>query len=81
MLIEYYATDEEDKALERAIEHLHIDNAFNPEEGYYVIDTRDERVLTVMSLLNVEMYVTDTDKNWHQYAYGADDLDKLEDSN
>ena len=73
MIIEYYATELEDRAIDRAIAHLHIDNAFNPEEGYYVIDTRDERVLTLMSLLNVEMYVTDTDKNWHQYAFGKTD--------
>lgn len=72
MLIEYYATEHEDRQIDRALEHLHIDNAFNPEEGYYVIDTRDERVLTVMSLMGVEMYVTDTDKNWHQHAFGAE---------
>lgn len=71
MLIEYYATELEDRAIERAIQYLHIDNAFNPEEGYYVIDTKDPRVLTVLSLMGVEMYVTDTLKGWHEHAFNT----------
>ena len=56
MLIEYYATPQEDQTLEAALEHFDIDEWFNPEEGYYVLETHDPRVLTVMYLLNIELY-------------------------
>ena len=70
MLIEYYATKSEDVAIDRAIEHLVIDNAFNPEDCYYVLETKDDRVLTIMG---IELYVTDNDKDWFQHAFGAKD--------
>lgn len=73
MLIEYYATKSEDAAIDRAIEHLVIDNAFNPEDCYYVLETKDDRVLTIMSLMGIELYVTDNDKDWFQHAFGAKD--------
>lgn len=70
MLIEYYATDIEDKKLEKSLEHFDIKEWFNPEEGYYVIETDDERIATVFALLNIEWYeVVDTNKSWHEYAF------------
>ena len=71
MLIEYYATEYEDRQIERALEHFDIVNWFNPEEGYYVIESYDPRIATVFALLNIEWYeVVDTDKSWHEYAFG-----------
>ncbi len=75
MLIEYYATWEEDDVLEERIKHFHIQNAFNPEEGYFVLETDDERVLTVMRLMGIEMYVTDTQKSWLKHQFGTDDIE------
>lgn len=69
MLIEYYATEQEDDVLEQRLKNFHIDCAFNPEEGYYVMETRDLRVLTLMSLMGIEMYVTDTEQGWLKHAY------------
>lgn len=60
MLIEYYATDQEDQHIERVLENFTILNWFNPEDGYYVLETEDERVLTLLSLLNIELYVSGT---------------------
>ena len=70
MLIEYYATEAEDDVLEARLKNFHISNAFNPEDGYFVLETDDPRVLTLMSLMGIEMYVTDTEQGWlkHQYT-------------
>jgi hypothetical protein len=56
MIIEYYATDEQDRRIERALDAYDIKNWFNPEDGYYVLETNDDRVITTLSLLGIEVY-------------------------
>lgn len=63
MLVEYYAYEEEDKALFKALENFNIINAFNPEDGYYILETDDERVITIMSLFNLELWVSNSETN------------------
>jgi hypothetical protein len=58
MLIEYYATDYEDTQIEKALEKFEILEWFNPEDEYYVLETNDERVVTVLSLLGIELWIT-----------------------
>lgn len=58
MIIEYYATDDEDTMLERVLEKYKIINWFNPEDGYYVLETDDPKVVTVMSLVGIELYIS-----------------------
>lgn len=60
MLIEYYATKQEDDKLFDWMEKLDIKwtEAFNPEDYYYVLETDDTRVVTMMTLLNMEIYVS-----------------------
>lgn len=59
MLIEYYATLEEDRALERALQHFEIKEWFNPEDTYYVLETDDTTVITIMAVFGIEAYITD----------------------
>jgi hypothetical protein len=56
MIIEYYATDEQDRRIERALDAYDIENWFNPSDGYYVLETIDDRVITTLSLLGIEVY-------------------------
>lgn len=71
MLIEYYATDREDDEIEKRLQHFHIKEWFNPEDGYFVLDTDDPRVATVFALLGIEWYeVVNTEKSWHEHAFG-----------
>ena len=56
MIVEYYATDHQDQQLELALEKYHIINWFNPEDDYYVLETDDDRVITTMTLLGIELY-------------------------
>jgi hypothetical protein len=56
MIIEYYATDEQDRRIERALDAYDIVNWFNPEDGYYVLETNDDRVITTLSILGIEVY-------------------------
>lgn len=60
MLIEYYATEQEDDKLYKMIDKfgIHIKEAFNPEDYYYVLETDDERIVSIMTLLNIEMYIS-----------------------
>lgn len=58
MLIEYTATDEEDDRLERALKRIHIKEWFNPEDGYYILETDDERVPTIMMLFNIDFVIS-----------------------
>ena len=60
MLIEYYATPEEDDKLFEWIDKLNIKytEAFNPEDYYYVIECDDDRIVTVMTLLDMEIYIS-----------------------
>jgi hypothetical protein len=58
MLIEYYASDYEDTQIEKALEKFEILEWFNPEDEYYVLETNDERVVTVLSLLGIELWIT-----------------------
>lgn len=57
MLIEYYATEAEDRKLEQVLENFDIKEWFNPENDYYVLETDDPRVLTIMRVMNIELYV------------------------
>jgi hypothetical protein len=57
MLIEYYATEAEDRELEKVLEHFEIKEWFNPDQYYYVLETDDPRVLTIMRVMNIELYV------------------------
>jgi hypothetical protein len=61
MLIEYYATDLEDRQLEKALDKFDILEWFNPEDGYFVLETNDQRVVTIMALFNLELYITERD--------------------
>jgi hypothetical protein len=61
MIIAYTATDAEDTRLERAFEHLHISNWFNPEENYYVLETEDSRVTTILAIFGIDFVVSDTE--------------------
>lgn len=70
MLIEYYATEREDRQIELNLKTLHIENWFNPEDQYYVIDTQDTRVITILCLMGIECWVTETDLSWHEHAFG-----------
>ena len=70
MLIEYYASDYEDRKIDLALKDFDIKDWYNPEEGYYVISTQDSRIVTILSLLNIELYITETDETWHEYAFG-----------
>jgi ribosome assembly protein YihI (activator of Der GTPase) len=60
MLIEYYATNEEDDKIFEWMEKLGIKytEAFNPEDYYFVLETDDDRIITVMTLLGIEMYIS-----------------------
>ena len=71
MLIEYYANEWQDRKITHALEHFHIDEWFNPEEDYYVLETQDPRVATVFALFGIEWYeVVDTNVGWQEYAFG-----------
>lgn len=61
MLIEYYATDYEDIQIDRVLKPYAITNWFNPEENYYVLETEDDRVITALALLGIELYITNKD--------------------
>jgi len=60
MLIEYYATNEEDDKIFEWIDKLGIKytEAFNPEDYYFVLETDDDRIITIMGLLGIEMYIS-----------------------
>ena len=58
MLIEYYANDIEDQMIEKQMQKYHIDNWFNPEDNYYVIETQDDKILTILAILGIEVYVS-----------------------
>jgi hypothetical protein len=60
MLIEYYATNQEDDTLFEWMEKLNIKytEAFNPEDYYFVLETEDDRIFTVMGMLGIEMYAS-----------------------
>lgn len=60
MIIEYCATDQEDKQLEKALSNYDILEWFNPEDGYYVIETEDAKVVTIMALFGIEIYITES---------------------
>lgn len=71
MLIQYYASDAEDKRIESLLENYEIKEWFNPEENFYVMDTDDERIPTMLCLLDIEVYLVDTKQTWQEYAFGA----------
>lgn len=58
MLIEYYATDYEDTQIEKALAKFEILEWFNPEDEYYVLETNDDRVVTVLHLLGIELWIS-----------------------
>jgi hypothetical protein len=57
MLLEYYATDSEDLEIERILKNKNIIEWFNPEEDYYVMETDDETVVTILCLLGIEVFI------------------------
>lgn len=60
MLIEYYATDNEDRKITKALSNFQIEEWFNPEDDYYVLETHDSKVITILSLFGIEVYITDS---------------------
>jgi hypothetical protein len=58
MLIEYYANDLEDAKIEDILQHFHIEHWYNPEDEYFVIKTNDERIVTILTLLGIEISIT-----------------------
>lgn len=59
MLIEYCATDKEDQTITNALKKYTIKEWFNPEDLYYILETEDTEVITVMALLGIELHITD----------------------
>jgi hypothetical protein len=59
MIIEYYATDEQDAVLERWLKGYKILEWFNPEDDYYVLETEEEAVITVLGIVGIEFYMSD----------------------
>lgn len=57
MIIEYYATDHQDLQIEQALTNLVIKEWFNPEDYYYVLETDDDQVITILKLLGVDLYI------------------------
>jgi len=73
MIIEYCATDEQDGQIEVLLKGYEILEWFNPEDEYYVLETLDARVLTILCLFDIEIYVVKQDP--------PDPLDSNSDSN
>jgi len=73
MIIEYCATDEQDGQIEVLLKGYEILEWFNPEDEYYVLETLDVRVLTILCLFDIEIYVVKQDP--------PDPLDSNSDSN
>lgn len=71
MLIEYCADDEEFDKLTPWLKNCEIINWCNPEEGYFIIETQDHRVTTMLGLMGIEFYVINTDLSWREYSSGA----------
>ena len=69
MLIQYYATDSEDSKIEKLLKDYPIKEWFNPEDGFYVMDTDDERIPTILALLGIEVYLVDTKETWLSHAF------------
>lgn len=63
MIIEYYADDVEDQRLEQALAHYHIKEWFNPEDTYFILETEDPRVITTMTLLGIELFISDSERD------------------
>ena len=61
MIIEYCAADEQDGQIEVLLKGYEILEWFNPEDEYYVLETLDARVLTILCLFDIEMYVVKQD--------------------
>lgn len=57
MILEYCASDCEDLKIERAFEHVHVINWFNPEDNFYVLETNDDRAVTILHLLGIEVFI------------------------
>jgi hypothetical protein len=62
MLIEYYATDLEDRTITKALEKFNILEWFNPEESYYVLETDDERVVTILTMCGADVYISESSR-------------------
>ncbi len=73
MIIEYCATDEQDGQIEVLLKGYEILEWFNPEDEYYVLETLDVRVLTILCLFDIDIYVVKQDP--------LDPLDSNSDSN
>lgn len=59
MIIEYVATNQEDDCLFEWMERMNVKwtEAFNPEDNYFILETEDERVPTIMLFLGMEVYI------------------------
>ena len=55
MLLEYCASDTQDRLIERALKNIVIDEWFNPSDDYYVLETQDDRAVTILALLGIEV--------------------------
>jgi len=62
MLIEYFASEQEDERLYQLIErfNIKITEAFNPQDRYYVLETHDDRIVSLMLLCGIEAYISTT---------------------
>lgn len=58
MLIEYYTTLQQDDVLFEWMKNKDVKwtNAFNPEDDYFVLETDDKRVPTIMTLMGMHIY-------------------------
>ncbi len=61
MIVEYYATEEQDEQMSVLLKGYDIIEWFNPEDDYYVLETHDARVLTIMCLFDIEIYICKDD--------------------
>ena len=70
MLIEYIADDAEHDLITKWLDSYEILEWYNPEEYFFVLETQDSRVATVLGILGIEFYIVNTNMHWHEYAFG-----------
>jgi hypothetical protein len=61
MLVEYFATDDQDRQLDVLLKGYVIEEWFNPQDQYYVLESMDARVLTILCLFDIEIRVLTDD--------------------
>lgn len=70
MLIKYNATPAQDIQIDKCLKKYAVTAWYSPEEYFYVLETKDSAVVTVLTLLGIECHVVDTELGWHEYAFG-----------